>query len=79
MVLERLRRARLAAGYTQEEMGRKLGLTMAGYRQKEIGDRKISVDEAAQIASILGVSMDDIFLPRFNQNDGNEGNEAQHG
>nr|DAH67094.1 MAG TPA: Helix-turn-helix XRE-family like protein [Caudoviricetes sp.] len=67
--MKRLRRARLAAGYTQEEMGRKLGLTMAGYRQKEVGERKITVEEAARIAEILGTSMDDIFLTDSHQND----------
>lgn len=69
MSYEALRRARVAAGLTQAEMGAKLGLTMAGYRQKEIGERKINVDEARKMAEILGKSMDDIFLPMFNQKD----------
>lgn len=79
MVMNRLRRARLAAGYTQEEMGRKLGLTMAGYRQKEVGERKITVEEAARIAEILGTSMDDIFLSERHQNDENNGADETNG
>lgn len=71
MVYEHLRKARVEAGLTQAEMGAKLGLTMAGYRQKETGERKITIDEASKIASILGKSIEDIFLPKFNQNDGN--------
>jgi len=41
-----LRKARENAGFTQAQMGEKLGLTLAGYRQKEVGERKISIDEA---------------------------------
>lgn len=61
-MLERLRRARRAAGLTQAEMGEKLGITMAGYRQKETGERRISIEEANKIANILSVSLDDIFF-----------------
>lgn len=69
MVYEQLRQARIEAGLTQAEMGAKLGLTMAGYRQKETGERKISIDEAQKMAEILGKNMADIFLPVINQND----------
>ena len=69
MVNEALRHARVAAGLSQAEMGKRLGLTMAGYRQKEIGERKITVEEGRQMADILGKSMDEIFLPSFNQFD----------
>lgn len=60
--MKRLRAARLAAGLTQEEMGKKLGLTMAGYRQKEVGERKISIEEAVKISKILHMSLDEIFF-----------------
>lgn len=70
MVNEALRRARVSAGLTQAEMGEKLGLTMAGYRQKEIGDRRITIEEATEMAKILGKSLDEIFLPSINQKDG---------
>lgn len=70
MVNEALRRARVSAGLTQAEMGEKLGLTMAGYRQKEIGDRRITIEEATEMAKILGKSLDEIFLPSINRKDG---------
>ena len=70
MVNEALRRARVSAGLTQAEMGEKLGLTMAGYRQKEIGNRRITIEEATEMAKILGKSLDEIFLPSINQKDG---------
>lgn len=69
MANEALRQARVAAGLTQAEMGAKLGLTMAGYRQKEIGERRITIEEAQKMADILGKSLDDIFLPSFNHSD----------
>lgn len=64
-MLDKLRKARKAAGLTQAQMGQRLGLTMAGYRQKESGERKISVEEANAIANILHVSLDDIFFQKF--------------
>lgn len=67
-VLVKLRNARMAAGLTQAEMGKKLGLTMAGYRQKESGERKISIQEANQIVQILGLTLDDIFLDLIQSN-----------
>lgn len=62
MIMQRLRNARVAAGLTQEEMGKRLGLTMAGYRQKEVGERKIYIDEANKIAAILNVTLNDLFF-----------------
>ncbi len=67
--MNKLRLAREKAGLTQSEMGQKLGLTLAGYRQKEVGDRKISVGEANKMAKILGTTLDEIFLDLDNQND----------
>lgn len=67
-MLVKLRNARMAAGLTQAEMGKKLGLTMAGYRQKESGERKISIQEANQIVQILGLTLDDIFLDLIQSN-----------
>lgn len=69
MVNEALRAARISAGLTQAEMGEKLGLTMAGYRQKETGERRITIEEAKKMAAVLGKSLDDIFLPSINQKD----------
>ena len=61
-MLQKLKRARLSAGYTQAQVGEMLGLTMAGCRQKETGDRKISIEEANKIAKILNLTLDDIFF-----------------
>ena len=62
---KKLRELRKKAGYTQADMGKMLGLSTAGYRQKETGKRKISVDEAGRMAQILKKTMDEIFLEGF--------------
>ncbi len=61
-MMEKLRRARMAAGLTQAQMAEKMGLTLAGYRQKEVGLRKITVEEANQMVKILNTTLDNIFL-----------------
>lgn len=65
-MLTKLRRARLAAGYTQTQMGAMLGLTLAGYRQKEVEERGITIRQANQIARILGTTLDELFLDEKN-------------
>ena len=39
-----------------------MGLTMAGYRQKETGERNLTIKEANKIAKILGTTLDPLFL-----------------
>lgn len=58
----KLKNARLASGFTQKQMAEKLGLKTAGYRQKETGERKISISEANIIAKTLETTLDAIFL-----------------
>lgn len=60
--LYKLKLARKAAKLTQAEMGRLLGITMAGYRQKETGERNLTIKEANRIAQILGTTLDPLFL-----------------
>lgn len=61
-MLKKLRAARRAAKLTQTEMGKLMGLTMAGYRQKETGERNLTIKEANKIAKILGTTLDPLFL-----------------
>ena len=60
--MKKLRAARRAAKLTQTEMGKLMGLTMAGYRQKETGERNLTIKEANKIAKILGTTLDPLFL-----------------
>ncbi|NQS75286.1 MAG: helix-turn-helix transcriptional regulator [Peptococcaceae bacterium] len=58
----RLRERREKLGITQEEISEKLGFkSKNAYSLKERGLRKIYVNEAFEIAKILGCSIGDLF------------------
>lgn len=49
--------------YTQEKMAEMLGISVAAYNLYENGGRKVPEKVATQIAQILGVKKEEIFLP----------------
>jgi transcriptional regulator with XRE-family HTH domain len=53
-VATRLRAARKAAGLTQDEVGRRLGLSRAGYGHLEDGSRSMTLDDLVVLAQIVG-------------------------
>jgi len=53
---------------SQEEMAEKLGISRVSYGLKERGDNEFTIDEMFNISKILGMGLDDIFLPRSNKN-----------
>jgi Predicted transcriptional regulators len=62
MKYEKLKKARIAAGIDQADMGKKLGMQASGYQQKESGKRKFTVPEAVIIIRTLNRAFEDIFL-----------------
>jgi transcriptional regulator with XRE-family HTH domain len=52
----RLRAARKAANLTQDEVGRRLGLSRAGYGHLEDGSRSMTLDDLVVLAQIVGRS-----------------------
>lgn len=54
---------RKAAGFTQNQMARMLGIGLSTYSQYENAQRTIPFAVAAQIAEVLGVPSGEIFLP----------------
>ncbi len=60
--------ARKERKLSQEEMAKKLGISRVSYGLKERGDKAFTLDEMFRISKILGKGLDDIFLPRGNQN-----------
>lgn len=58
---KRLRRARSAAGYTQEEAGLALGLDDTAIAKIERGKRGVGALELKRLASVYGVSVDELL------------------
>ncbi len=53
----RLRKARLARGYSQEYVAFQLGITQSGYRKIETDETKLRVDVLLQLAGLLQVDV----------------------
>lgn len=51
--LNRLKAERIAKGYSQEELAKKLGWTRSMYIKRENGTVSLGVDELAKIATAL--------------------------
>ena len=57
----RLRQLRRAREMSQAALGRRVGLKTTMISQIESGDRKPSLDKAGEIATALGVSIEELF------------------
>lgn len=61
-MFERLRELRIEKGFTCEKMAELMGLeTKSAYSKKELGQTKISLEDAKKISDILGYNLYDIF------------------
>lgn len=58
---EQLRRARIAAGLTQQEVADAMGITNSTYCGYETGKRQPDVQKIKQLSRILGVSGDELL------------------
>lgn len=58
---EKIRKARLLKGLSQQNMADELNITLAGYSKIERGLTEISVNRLTKIADILGMSVVDFF------------------
>ena len=61
MLNEKIRVLRKKAGYSQEQMARKLHLTQGAISQWENGLTVPAADQLASLASIFGISVDDLL------------------
>jgi HTH-type transcriptional regulator/antitoxin HipB len=59
-----LKEIRQRKGVTQAEMAKHLGITRQAYNHCENHPEGITVERANRICNFLGVTYDDIFLPR---------------
>jgi len=62
---ERIRQAREAAGFTQDEVAKALGISRPTVVQVEAGNRKVSSLELLTLAQLFGLSMHDFFEESF--------------
>lgn len=58
----RVRKYRLRMGYTQEEFGRKVGLTRVSVSSIENGNRSTSHKTMVRMSEVLGVPISDLFF-----------------
>ena len=62
---EKLRRAREARGYTQQQIADSMGIDKSTYCGYETGKRQPDVIKIKQLSRILGVSGDDLLETDF--------------
>lgn len=62
-MIRSLEKARKEKGLTQEQMAANLEIAVSTYNQYENGARSVPRSVAEAAANILGVNVEDIFLP----------------
>lgn len=55
---EKLRKARIELGYSQDYVAKNLGMSRSTVAQIELGNRKVSTDEAADFCRLYHISSD---------------------
>ena len=63
MIGRRVRRNRKALGWTQEQLGQRLGMHQTSVAKLEAAARPIRVNELAELAVIFDVSPEDLLRP----------------
>jgi transcriptional regulator with XRE-family HTH domain len=54
---------RAARGWTQEHVAERVGVSARYYQRVEAGDQNLTIDSLTKIASVLGVSVGQLFTP----------------
>ena len=63
LVIQRLKIVRMEKGILQKQLSDAVGVSESYYCQLENGSRRMSLPIAQKIAQVLGVSLDDLFMP----------------
>jgi putative transcriptional regulator len=64
-----IKRLRESANMKQEELAKKIGVTRSHMNKMENGKKPITMVKALKLATIFGVTLNDIFLTSSSQND----------
>lgn len=59
--LDNIKAERVRAGLTQEELAKKVGISVTSYNLKETGTRQFSVVELIIIATVLGTDPENLL------------------
>lgn len=59
---QKIKGYRIMKGLTQKDLAKMLEMNLTTYAGKENGDFPFTIYEALDLAKILGVSVDDIFM-----------------
>jgi transcriptional regulator with XRE-family HTH domain len=60
--LQRIKAERIAAGVSQQEMAKILGISRGAYWKRENGQTPIGAEELAKIAETVGINKNDIGI-----------------
>lgn len=60
----RIRKARAAKGWTQTDLGRRVGMVQHNVSAIETGQRAPTLEHALELARVLGMTLDELVLGR---------------
>ena len=61
-----VQQAQCYGGKTQQEMSKKLGVSLATYRKYEWGDTQMRIDKAKEFSKIVGIDIDQLIFLQVN-------------
>lgn len=77
-VHEKIKLARIAKGWTQEDLAEKLGMSINGYGDLERGNRDIKLSKLKEISDWLDIDLSSLFLSEKGIFNLSTGNSHQH-
>ena len=68
-IISNIKNERKKKGYTQKEIAESLGISLSGYRKIEQGKRRLKLDQAKQLSTILNVPLPTLMQTKLNSSD----------
>lgn len=75
---EKIKLARIAKGWTQEDLAERLKMSINGYGDLERGNRDIKLSKLEQISDLLGIDLSSLFSSEKGILNLSTGNSHQH-
>lgn len=64
-MVSKLEKRRIELGYTQQQVAKATGISVASYSMYENNQRKVPKEKAEKIANYLKTELDELFLPFY--------------